>query len=234
MQLLLPVLAVLPSVALAQYGAAGGSSSTSTKAAAAVASSTSSASGSAQTVVVGKGGFTFSPDSVVATPGQQVVFMFAGGFHSATQGAFDTPCQPLSGTTGINSGFVDARTAPATDVFTVTINSTDPMYIYCAQSVHCQSGMVMTINGPSGGNTLDAYRTAAKTAGNSTKPATIQGGILAAPANSSSSASGSSSGSGSSTASATASSTAKSEGLTTKLSFASMLVGAAAVLALVI
>jgi len=230
MQLLLPVLAVLPSVALAQYGNAGGSATTSTKGAAAVASSTASASGSAQTVTVGKGGFTFSPDSIVATPGGKVVFMFAGGFHSATQGAFDTPCQPLSGTTGVNSGFVDAKTAPATDVFTVTINSTDPIYIYCAQAQHCQNGMVMTINGPSGGNTLDAYRTAAKAAGNSTKPASIQGGILAAPSNSSTSASGS----GSSTASASASATAKSEGLTTRLSFASMLVGAAAVLALVI
>jgi len=224
MKVILPLLSILPSVALAQYGNSGSGSSSSS--AASVATATSSSSSSLQTVTVGKGGLKFSPDTIVAKSGEKIVFTFAAGFHSVTQGAFDTPCAPLS-QTSLNSGFVNALSAPSPDVFTVTVNSTDPIYIYCAQANHCMLGMSMVINSPSSGNTIDAYRLAAAKTGNGTKPASIEGGILAVPS--------SGSGSASSTAGASASATAKSEGLlTTQLSFASLLFGAAAVLALVI
>jgi hypothetical protein len=74
----------------------------------------------------------------------------------------------------------------------------------------------------SSGNTLAAYQAAAANVGNGTKPAGIQGGVLA------------NSSSGSATASPSASATAKSEGLLkTQLSVVSLLFGAAAALAVV-
>jgi hypothetical protein len=37
-----------------------------------------------------------------------------------------------------------------TEMFTVTVNDTNPIWLYCAQTVssHCQSGMAMVINPP--------------------------------------------------------------------------------------
>lgn len=33
-------------------------------------------------------------------------------------------------------------------VFTLTINDTNPIWLYCAQVGHCQAGMVAVINPP--------------------------------------------------------------------------------------
>lgn len=38
----------------------------------------------------------FTPESVVAQPGDTVRFMFMGGNHSAVQTSFDAPCQPAA------------------------------------------------------------------------------------------------------------------------------------------
>lgn len=47
----------------------------------------------------------------------------------------------------INSGFVPvAANQSMITTFTMTVNSTDPMFMYCAQGKHCQAGMVLTIN----------------------------------------------------------------------------------------
>jgi hypothetical protein len=32
--------------------------------------------------------------------------------------------------------------------FTITINSTDPIWIYCPEDTHCEEGMVGVINAP--------------------------------------------------------------------------------------
>jgi plastocyanin len=53
-------------------------------------------------VDVGKGGITFTPNTVTAAKGDVLVFTFDSGPHSVTQGTFATPCQPSSG--GFNSG----------------------------------------------------------------------------------------------------------------------------------
>lgn len=48
---------------------------------------------------------------------------------------------------GINSGFMP-MTEDATDmpVWTVMVNDTNPMWLYCGQPGHCEKGMVMSIN----------------------------------------------------------------------------------------
>jgi len=113
-------------------------------------------------------------------PGNNIVFQFYPGHHSVTQSSFSDPCHPLSANS-IYSGFVDSSDGPAAQDFTVPITSTDPIYIYCGYRSHCQSGMVMAINPPSSGNTLNAYRSAAAGASGSTNPAQVQGGTLGPP-----------------------------------------------------
>lgn len=65
-------------------------------------------------------------------------------------------------------------------MFTVTINDTNPIWLYCSQTIasHCQNGMSMVINPPTTGNTLAKYQAAAKSVKVSTSPATIQGGVV--------------------------------------------------------
>lgn len=49
----------------------------------------------------------------------------------------------------------DATTFPT---WTVPVNTTGPVWVYCAQSGHCTSGMVFAINAPTTGNTFDAFK----------------------------------------------------------------------------
>jgi len=172
------LLSLLPLSLAQDYGGGGTTAASSTSSNA--ASSTSTASGSIQTIAVGQSGLTFSPNSVNVAVGDSVVFQFYPGGHSATEGQFDTPCAPSNGT-GFFSGFVQSSSGPAANVFTVKINDTNPIYFYCALPGHCQAGMVGAINPPSSGNTLAAYKSAASSAGGSTAPAGVQGGVLGPP-----------------------------------------------------
>jgi len=168
----------LPSV-FGQYYGDPASSSSSSSASSSSPSSTTAASGSVQTVEVAKGGgFAFTPDTLTVTPGSQVVFQFDSVAHSVTQSSFDKPCQPIS-PAGINSGFSTTTSGP-NSFFTITVNSTDPIFIYCAQVGHCQGGMNLVIN-QNGANTLTAYRAAAQNSGASNIPANIQGGVFGNP-----------------------------------------------------
>lgn len=47
-------------------------------------------------------------------------------------------------------------------VFTIMVNDTKPIWMYCATKGHCQKGMAMVINAPqTGAKTLAAYKAAA-------------------------------------------------------------------------
>lgn len=152
---------------------------------------------------------TFSPDELTVTPGDMVQFQFYPKNHTVTQSTFANPCVPISeemtNVTGINSGFMpvaaDATTRP---VFTLQINDTTPIWVYCAQAGHCAKGMVMAINVKSGSNkTLAAYKALAEATSTSSS------------SNSSSSSSGSSGSSGSSTSSGTSTTSSTSSAQTT-------------------
>jgi len=55
---------------------------------------------------------------------------------------------------GVTSGFPS---------FQILVNDTNPIWGYCGQTNHCQSGMVFSINAPtSGSNTFDAFQSLAK------------------------------------------------------------------------
>jgi len=107
-----------------------------------------------QTVMVGQGGFVFTPNTVTAASGDTVTFQFAGA-HSATQSSFNDPCDPLSG--GFDSGILASSQS-----FSVQINDTQPVWVYCKQPGHCQGGMVFAINAPAQGNTFDAFKNKAE------------------------------------------------------------------------
>jgi plastocyanin len=96
------------------------------------------------------GSLTYWPDNIVAAKGDMVQFQFMPKNHTVTQSNFDNPCQPISmhsNVTGVFSGFMPVA-ADATDIptYTILLNDTKPMWIYCSQGKHCQSGMSMVIN----------------------------------------------------------------------------------------
>ena len=104
-------------------------------------------------VSVGKNGtLTFSPDNLKPAVGDMVQFQFLAGNHTVTQSTFDKPCQPIglnSNATGFHSGFQDAKAAMAAgviDTYSIMINDTKPIWVYCATGKHCENGMAMVLN----------------------------------------------------------------------------------------
>lgn len=76
---------------------------------AATTTKSSSSSSSTHSVDVGKDGFTFTPDTLTVSPGDQVEFHFFPGDHSVGEAAFDKPCHPLS-SSSFYSGFFPGST----------------------------------------------------------------------------------------------------------------------------
>jgi plastocyanin len=102
-------------------------------------------------VQVGASGLVYSPEAISAHVGDQVVFHFHAKNHTVTQSSFADPCGKKDG--AIDSGFqpVAANQTDNLPTFTVTVNDTNPIWIYCAQGArtpasHCGAGMVFAIN----------------------------------------------------------------------------------------
>ncbi|GIJ86464.1 hypothetical protein Asppvi_005353 [Aspergillus pseudoviridinutans] len=132
----------LPSI-YAQDGGQSGTSQTPTSTS--TASTSTSSTSAVQSVDVGDGGFTFDPDTLSVSPGSKVEFHFYPGNHSVVQAAFSNPCQPLS-QSSFFSGFIPDTSEESPEVFTLTVNDTNPIWYYCGQIGHCQAGMVGVIN----------------------------------------------------------------------------------------
>ena len=79
----------------------------------------------------------------------------------------------MSNVTGISSGPMPPENGMM-KVFTIMINDTKPMWMYCATADHCQKGMVMAINPPATGErnlaAFKALAAKASTSGNNTTP----------------------------------------------------------------
>ncbi|KXX79941.1 hypothetical protein MMYC01_202290 [Madurella mycetomatis] len=112
---------------------------------------------------------TFSPNRITAQPGEFVQFQFLAGNHTVTQSTFDRPCQPIamnSNVTGFHSGYLPVSASADMGMiptYTIRINDTNPLWLYCAQGRHCGGGMVMVINEPANNpdRTLESYRSLA-------------------------------------------------------------------------
>ncbi|CDO68861.1 hypothetical protein BN946_scf185000.g4 [Trametes cinnabarina] len=96
--------------------------------------------------VGGVGILKFDPPSVDAFPGDQVIFVFKQKNHTVTQSSLNSPCTPLEG--GFDSGFVPVADNVTTDfpIAQLTVQDTNPVWVYCRQANHCQQGMVFAIN----------------------------------------------------------------------------------------
>lgn len=97
------------------------------------------------------GTLAYSPNNVKANVGDMVQFQFAPNNHTVTQSTFAQPCQPIAmnmpGTTGFYSGFMPvSASSTTTPTYTIMVNNTTPIWLYCSQGKHCQNGMVMVIN----------------------------------------------------------------------------------------
>ncbi|KKY35269.1 putative extracellular serine-rich [Diaporthe ampelina] len=109
-------------------------------------------------VLVGGTALTFTPNSVTASPGDILQFQFAARNHTVTQSLPNSPCRPVeagaagvpgaAAAPGIHSGFIpfDGGASGMVGTFNVPVMNTQPMFLYCAQAMHCQQGMVMTVN----------------------------------------------------------------------------------------
>jgi len=155
------------------------------------ATSSATAAGATHTVVVGSGGLLqYAPNNTVASIGDFVTFVFGGKNHSVTQSTFASPCALIpqnttTGAVGFDSGFVPAS-ATNMSAFTIQVKAATPIWFYCAQTGHCPSGMVGSINAPATGNTFDAYlanalksstATAASASAGVTSAAAATGGV---------------------------------------------------------
>lgn len=128
----------------------------------------------------GTAGFFFSPDTLTVPVGAMVQFQFVGGNHTVTQSNFDAPCIPLStsntSAVGLHSDYVPAaasiQQSGEIPIWTIQINNTNPIWLYCAQGQHCQSGMSMVINPPANNadRTLENYRAGAVSVAQSQVP----------------------------------------------------------------
>ncbi|MCJ1456728.1 hypothetical protein MMC28_007092 [Mycoblastus sanguinarius] len=128
---------------------------------------------------VGNGALVFSPNNVPAAIGDVLAFHYFPQNHSVAQSSFAAPCVPLAGaaTPAIFSGFVpEPASGPTT--FAVTVNATTPLWFYCAQGKHCESGMSMVVNQPNTNSTLTAYQAAAAKLNTTVIPPKVGGGVF--------------------------------------------------------
>ncbi|KAJ4344666.1 uncharacterized protein N0V89_012410 [Didymosphaeria variabile] len=147
--------------------------------------------------------FVFTPDTMVAQPGDMIAFNFVSQNHSVASSNANSPCtpeknaifsdfQPVAAPAGANANAAAAaggngkakgkktkgknnkRQAANTPMFMVPVTDNQPMYIYCSQAQHCQQGMVMVVNPPAAGMGVAQYRQLAAQANQNKSP---KGGI---------------------------------------------------------
>ncbi|EPE33305.1 Cupredoxin [Glarea lozoyensis ATCC 20868] len=187
----------------------------STSSTAASASSTGTPSGMVTVHVVRVGGtngsLEFSPNDIKAAVGDMVQFQFTPKNHSVVTSAFDTPCSPKG---DMFSGYMPvAANATNTPTYTMMVQDTKPIWLYCSQGKHCQSGMVMVINAAATGEkTLAAYKALAAKATSNTAPSGPISGSGSNTTTPSGGNTGTGSGTGSGTGTGSSSGTGSTEG----------------------
>jgi len=133
------------------------------------AAPTSGVSTDHQVVVGGSAGLVYTPSNITAQPGDTVTFQFQQKNHTATQSSFAVPCRELaltstSGQVGFDSGFNPVAANSTTfPTYTIQINDTAPVWVYCRQTGHCGEGMVFSVNAiATGPNNFGAFQASAK------------------------------------------------------------------------
>ncbi|KAI1283300.1 hypothetical protein F5Y07DRAFT_408687 [Xylaria sp. FL0933] len=110
-------------------------------------------------VTVGKGSFKFSPDTITANPGDEIVFEFWSDGHSVARSAFGFPCIPYEyitpDSTGFFSGEIVSVTSSSRPRFTVTVDDTEPIFFYDATTDSCKMNRMIGVINPNSSWTLD-------------------------------------------------------------------------------
>lgn len=184
MQFTTLAIALLPTVALAQYGYDTPSTTSTTLTPVAKAAASSSAVNGVHIVKVGKDNLlTFEPNTITAAVGETVEFHFWPKAHSIAQSSFDKPCVPLSDSSFF-SGPVVIASGMSPTVYSINVTAATPIWFYCATGAHCQNGMGGVINPPAANatRTLTNYLAVAKANNVNEAPAKVQGGVLGAAA----------------------------------------------------
>lgn len=100
----------------------------------------------------------YTPDNVVAKPGDKIFFDFKAANHTVTQSSFEQPCQALDG--GFKSGVrMNPTDITGLSTFQIDVKDDKPIWVYCGVGTHCQQGMVFAVNA---GDKLGAFQAAAK------------------------------------------------------------------------
>jgi plastocyanin len=110
-------------------------------------SSSANVAAATHTVIVGgSGGLVYTPNTIEAAVGDMVIFTFMSNNHTATQSAFTTPCEKLTG--GMDSGFMPniINTVSPAPHMAMQVAVTTPIWFYCRQSGHCGKGMTFSVN----------------------------------------------------------------------------------------
>ncbi|KAI9655699.1 MAG: hypothetical protein M1829_000611 [Trizodia sp. TS-e1964] len=123
------------------------------------------------------GDLKFEPNDLKALTGDMVQFQFYPKNHSVVQSTFDQPCQPIQNNVPSSPGFFSGFMPVSADsqsmlTYTIMINNTNPIWFYCSQGRHCQSGMAGVINAPATNTsrTIAAYQANAVQAPNNVSP----------------------------------------------------------------
>jgi len=139
------------------------------------------------TITVGENqGLTYDPPFINASVGDVVAFQFVAKNHSVTQSTFTDPCTESAN--GVDSGFFPVQ-ANATVVpeWSFTLNNDSvPLWFYCAQTGHCEKGMVFAVN-PTETKSFSAFQAAANATASNSTTSTGNSSSSAAPSPSASS-----------------------------------------------
>lgn len=118
----------------------------------------------------------YTPESITANVGDQVQFIFMQKNHTVTQSTFAEPCRKMEG--GMDSGFMPNPEGKAGVEWSMTVETTEPLWFYCKQQngIHCGKGMVFAINAATTGDkTMSAFKQLAiNTNGTSLAPGALQ------------------------------------------------------------
>ncbi|KAI0515189.1 hypothetical protein F5B22DRAFT_191966 [Xylaria bambusicola] len=109
-------------------------------------------------IAVGKGSFSFIPNTVTAKPGDEIIFEFWSTGHSVARSAFGFPCMPyeyiMPEATGFWSGDVVDVTPSSHPTFSITVNDTQPTFFYCALASSCKANRMIGVINPNSTWTL--------------------------------------------------------------------------------
>ncbi|KAL2265052.1 hypothetical protein VTJ83DRAFT_7562 [Remersonia thermophila] len=105
-------------------------------------------------VVAGRGGLRFDPDTIFAEKGSIIEFHFTPLNHSVAESSFSSPCVPKDANSFFSGFFPVARPADGSavqsgEVFQIEVTDPNkPIWFYCPQNngQHCQNGMVGVVN----------------------------------------------------------------------------------------